>query len=385
MTDDNVGLLTRVMRAVGRAIVAVIRPWPFQPVVAIPVTILFAIWVGGVALALSSANAQQLTALQVATTVLVPAAIVWGVYSLAARRFGPHRALPWPAYYTLIVATAALTVLARGVTMGEELNGLRSTSVLGLIDVVSPWVSFVRTAVVLLVLNAAFGVYGRRLRGEVLRAEAALELARDQQGLLVRADESTRRQVSAALHDRIQSSLVLIGLQVQRVGKAAPPEIAEQLRSIGDELEYVRGQRLREVIRGLAPDFSLVGLERALRELAAQYAPALEVRLDLQREAIDWAEQDLELTEAVYRISEQSLLNTVTHASARTVVIALTSSAAAVRLSIIDDGVGLPGAIEPGLGTAVTDAWTEQTGGHWQRRSRGSSGVEVSVHWAARL
>lgn len=377
------GFLTRYLQAMGTAIIALVRPWPLQPVVAVPATIFFGVWTGGVILGLSAADAAPLTSVQVAASVVVPGGLVWIIYALVAWRFGPYRSTSWPTYYLLVAATAVATVLARGVIMGDEMSELRSTPVVGLADVVSPWVGFARSGVLLLVLNAVFGAYGQRLRGEVLRTEQALELAREQQGLLVRADEATRRQVSVALHDRIQSALVLIGLQVQRIGQGAPPEISEQLRSIGDELEYLRGQRLRELIRGLAPDFPLVGLERALSELAAQYASAVEVRLDLQRTALDRVERDRVWTEAVYRISEQSLLNTATHASARTAVIALTSSEVGVRLLIIDDGVGLPGVIEPGLGTAVTQAWTEQTGGQWQRLAREGAGVEVSVQWAA--
>lgn len=383
MVDErSEGFLTRVVRAIGEAIIALVRPWPLQPVAAVPVTIFFGVWTGGVILALSAARAAPLTSLQVVASVLVPGGLVWGIYSLIAWRCGLYRAMSWPAYYLLVASTATLTVAARGVIMGDEMSGLRSPSVAGFFDAGSPWVGFARTAALLMILNAVFGAYGQRLRGEVRRAEQALDAAREQQGLLVRADEATRRQVSAALHDRIQSALVLIGLQVQQIGQAAPPEISEQLRSIGDEIEYVRGQRLREVIRGLAPDFPLVGLDRALRELAAQYVSAIEVQLDLQPEAVDCVEQDLGWTEAVYRISEQSLLNAVTHAHARTAVITLRSSPVDVRLSIVDDGVGLPNVVESGLGTAVTEAWAEQTGGHWQRRSRSVGGVEISVWWA---
>lgn len=378
---DSVHLLRRVGRVIGNAAYSLVRPWPVQPLAALPMGLLFIIWTGGIAALSSAVNVPSPTLLAAAASVVVPLALLMGAYYVSWRIYGPNRAPPWPVYYLMVVGVAAASAVLRLGLLGADARELQEVVVGGLVTSLSVLVSVIRISVALLLINAVYGRVTARLREQVLATEQALEVAKEQQRRLVQADEATRAQVAHDLHDQIQSPLVLIGMQLEQVARNSDAETGDQLRSIADEVEYVRGERLHDVIEGLAPDYGLVGLREALDGLMARYDRALTIRLELQDHAVADVERDLAWVEAVYRITEQALMNAAVHGDAQTVTVTLAGGRDGVRLTIADDGRGL-GSDSVGLGTAITDAWAQQTGGEWSRKAMESGGVAVEVSWA---
>jgi signal transduction histidine kinase len=103
------------------------------------------------------------------------------------------------------------------------------------------------------------------------------------------------------------------------------------------------------------------------------------VKLDLDADAVQMADGDLEISEACYRIVEQALLNSGVHGRATEVTIRLLRDEDAVDLDVDDNGVGLGSVSTPGLGTGVTDAWVSQLGGSWSRIAAESGGVRLTA------
>lgn len=378
---EQASLPIRTVRALGQLVVAFVRPWPLQPIVAVPMALFLGVWSATAVLTAEAADQLIPPLWQTLTSVVLPAGIIVIAFAVSRRLVGEYQAPSWPVYYGIIVGTAALAVAVRFAVLRDSVADLSDVQLFDTFDVFSPAFGFLRVLVSLLMFTAVLGWYSRRLLAEVHRAEAALQVVRAQQQRLVEADEATRRQIAADLHDGIQSSLLLVGMQVQQIAHEVEPDTSGRLKSIADELEYIRGRRLHDVIDGLSPDYPIVGLTGALRTLGARYTGSMQVDIDLDPQAVALVEADLAWPEAVYRIAEQALMNSVAHGRAAHALVGLRWQGRMLVLSIDDDGSGITESVSPGLGTAITDAWADRTQGQWRRTTSDYGGTCVSLEW----
>lgn len=378
---ERSSLPIRVVRAIGQLIVAFVRPWPLQPIVAVPMALFLGAW-SATAVVTAEAADQLIPPLwQTLASVALPTGIIAIAFAVARRYVGEHQSPSWPLYYAIIVGTAALVVALRFTVLRDPVADLGDIRLYNSLDTFSPVFGFLRVLVSLLMFTAVLGWYSRRLLAEVHRAEDALQVVRAQQQRLVEADEATRRQIAADLHDGIQSSLLLVGMQVQQISHEADANTSGRLKSIADELEFIRGKRLHDVINGLSPDYPIIGLAGALRNLGARYTTSTQVDIELDPQAVALVEADLAWTEAVYRIVEQALMNSVAHGRAAFAQVRLRQKSHTLVLSIDDDGSGITESSSPGLGTAITDAWADRTHGQWTRTNSADGGACLRVEW----
>ena len=378
---EQASLPLRTVRAIGQGVLAFIRPWPLQPIVAAPMVLFLGMWSAVVVVTAAGAGQPTPPVWRAVLSIVLPAGIIAITFAVGRRFVGEHQAPSWPLYYAIIAGTAALAVAVRFAVLWDSVADLGDVRAFNLFDVFSPTLGLLRVTVSLLMFTALLGWFTRRLSAEVRRAESALEHIRAQQQRLVEADQATRRQVAADLHDGIQSSLLLVGMQVQQIAHEVEPDTSGRLKSIADELEYIRGKRLHDVIDGLSPDYPIVGLAAALRTLCARYITSMQVRIDLDPQAVALVEADRAWTEAVYRIVEQALMNSVGHGRAALAHVRLQPKSQALTLTIDDDGSGITGSGIAGLGTAVTDAWADRTNGQWTRTTSHEGGTRVRVEW----
>jgi signal transduction histidine kinase len=168
-----------------------------------------------------------------------------------------------------------------------------------------------------------------RMQGEVRRLEAEGR----------RAEEMERRRIGRDLHDEAGQSLVLLRLQLEMMEKDAPPALRQRLaqarliteRTV-DELRRTIGSLSSAVVERL-------GLEAALRQLAARFGKRQSASLQL-RLSPGAAGLSLEAQEVVYRVATEALQNVFKHSQASAVKLRLNSADKSVRLSIQDNGVG---------------------------------------------
>lgn len=378
---ERSSLPIRVARSLGQLVVAFFRPWPLQPIVAIPMALFLGVWSAGVVFAAEAAGQPGPPLWQTLVSVALPTGIIAITFTIARRYVGEYQAPSWSLYYVIMIGTAALVVAVRLTLLSDSVADLGDVRLFTVLDTLSPAFGLMRVLFSLLMFTAVLGWFTRRLMAEVQRAEGALQVVRAQQQRLVEADEATRRQIATDLHDRIQSSLLLVGMQVQQISHEADATTSGRLKSIADELEFIRGKRLHDVIDGLSPDYPIVGLTGALRTLGARYGTSMQVDIDLDPQAVAVVEVDLAWTEAVYRIVEQSLMNSMAHGHAARAQVRLQPKAHTLVLAIDDDGSGITGSGSPGLGTAITDAWADRTHGQWTRTTSDDGGACVRVEW----
>src|ERR1019366_8903107 len=168
-----------------------------------------------------------------------------------------------------------------------------------------------------------------RMQGEVRRFEAEAR----------RAEEVERRRIGRDLHDEAGQSLVLLRLQLELMEKDAPPGLRQRLEQARLIAERTVGE-LRRTIGALSPAVvERLGLEAALRQLAARcrQQQSADVRLRISPGA---AGLSLETQEVIYRVAKEALQNIFKHSQASSVKLLLSSADKRVRLSIQDNGVG---------------------------------------------
>jgi two-component system NarL family sensor kinase len=170
-------------------------------------------------------------------------------------------------------------------------------------------------------------------------ADAKLQLlARE----VVRFQEDERAHLARELHDGATQTMVSAKLlvesaidQLEREHRASPPALEKALGGLKESLNEVRriSHRLRPAM------LDELGLPAALELLAreANDAGALRVRFEVTGTEIALPE---EVKTALFRVSQEALVNVGKHAQAHDVEIALDFAAAGVVLSIRDDGRG---------------------------------------------
>jgi two-component system NarL family sensor kinase len=176
----------------------------------------------------------------------------------------------------------------------------------------------------------------RRTRQAQLQHEAMMQRALD-------ASTEERQRIAAALHDGIVQELAATSFGLAGAAEAAQagqqPGLAEELRSAATTVRASLGGLRSLVVDLYPPSLRSAGLPAALRDLAAtpvSRGPRVTVGID------DAAANELspEQQQAIYRIAQECLRNTVKHAEADSAEISFTRDGDGVCLQISDNGVG---------------------------------------------
>lgn len=154
------------------------------------------------------------------------------------------------------------------------------------------------------------------------------------------AQERERRRLARELHDELGQTLTGVVLQLEGLGRAAPPELHDQLTQV-QEAARAGVEEVREIARGLRPAaLDEFGLRSALITLASGFAErsGLRVQHSLAPDLPALApEQDL----AIYRVAQESLTNVGRHAQAGGALLALDARDGVVVLRVSDNGRGI--------------------------------------------
>jgi len=203
----------------------------------------------------------------------------------------------------------------------------------------------------------------------------ALREIQSHQGELVEAAElRERRRVARALHDGLAHELTFVVTQSRRL--AAGPVDGLALRHLTAAAERALDES-RDAIAALGrPVDEPLGavVAQAALDVAARFD--VEVRLDVA----DSGEADPETREALVRIVREALTNAARHGAAGAVEVEL-RRADALRLRIVDDGVGFERDARRGRGFGLTSMRerAEAAGGTLQIASRPGEGTQIEV------
>lgn len=160
---------------------------------------------------------------------------------------------------------------------------------------------------------------------------------REQFGLIL----TERNRIARELHDTLIQGFSGITMTMQALaGRLRSPEDRGMLEDIiRDAADCLR--ETRRSVAGLRspPPGAASGLAQAIEHAARQVTEAKNIRLRLK---LDGSPQGLapDVEYNLVRIAQEAVSNTIKHAGARTIEVALYCSAGAVRLLVKDDGSG---------------------------------------------
>jgi signal transduction histidine kinase len=177
--------------------------------------------------------------------------------------------------------------------------------------------------------------------------------------------EKALRKITRDMHDVIGPSLAGVRLQVDAVRKLAGddnPRIRQQLGAAIDDLTGL-STNVRNLVSNVVPRDLHLGLLDAVRRQADRFrSPDLEVCV-LAEGSLDRLPAGVELE--AYRIIGEALTNVAKHANARSCQILLHRETD-LRVSITDDGTGIPSDAVIGLGLESMRKRCEDLGGTFE-------------------
>ena len=202
------------------------------------------------------------------------------------------------------------------------------------------WDAVVRLIFFGLILFAGWSI--KRQRHEARTRIELLERSQNLEDELINISEREQQRIGRDLHDDVCQYLAAIGLTVTMLKQELEKTSFIQPSRLGEIADHLReaATRVRQLARGLSPvDQDEGGLESALEQLAAGTSKLTGIACSFVGSG-----PDLELSSNaaihLFRIAQEAASNSVKHARARTVIIALDTANGSSSLRVSDDGVG---------------------------------------------
>ncbi|MHB1872102.1 MAG: PAS domain-containing sensor histidine kinase [Steroidobacteraceae bacterium] len=205
---------------------------------------------------------------------------------------------------------------------------------------------------------------------------------------LVEVQEDEQRRLSAELHDRIGQNLTALSINLKIIGgNAADSLTAASVVRLRDSRKLLETTitTVRDLITELRPAaLDDYGLLAGLRWFAAQVSARTGLYIVVQGEE-PVPRLGARGENALFRIAQEALNNSVKHAQAQRVVLALQCEPDRVMLSIVDDGCGFDptASRRPGptthWGLQMMAERAEAVGAHLRVESKPGRGTRVEI------
>jgi signal transduction histidine kinase len=199
---------------------------------------------------------------------------------------------------------------------------------------------------------------------------------------ILEAGEGERRRIGRDLHDSLGQLLTgtaLAGqvlhekLAARESGEAG--DAARIVSLVEEAIELTRG-----LARGLDPvEIAAGGLPQGLRELAARTSELMGTRCEYQGEESVVIEDSIAATH-LYRIAQEAIHNAIKHGHAALIAVALEQSGERLRLTVRDDGAGVPDPppLRAGMGLRIMARRAQMIGGTLEVRRSAPRGTLVT-------
>lgn len=191
-------------------------------------------------------------------------------------------------------------------------------------------------------LGVAFVTDISKRRADEMAVREQKEALRDLAGRLMSAQDDERRRIARNLHDDLSQQLAHLAIDLGKLAtKPALKESIPELRPL-----QLRAAEAAESVRRISHELHPsvlddIGLEAAIE----QYCDDFEKRTAIATEFSSRNVPDSipsEIASSVYHIAQEALRNVAKHSRAESVLVTLESKAGTIRLTVKDQGIGLP-------------------------------------------
>jgi PAS domain S-box-containing protein len=161
-------------------------------------------------------------------------------------------------------------------------------------------------------------------------------------GRLMTAQDDERRRIARDLHDDLSQKLAYLAMDLGKLAnKPTSQEMLDSLRGLqrraGDAAETVR-----HISHQLHPSIlDDIGLEAALEQYCEEFEERSAIRTHFSSKDVPDS-LPREVASSMYHIFQESLRNVSKHSEAETVYVTLEFTDGVLRLTVRDEGIGLP-------------------------------------------
>jgi PAS domain S-box-containing protein len=199
---------------------------------------------------------------------------------------------------------------------------------------------------------------------------------------VVESATRTQQRIGSDLHDGLGQQLTAVSFLIQAIRNARqqdPVEFADALQDVSKLISDAIAAT-RELSAGLAPPgLADDGLGVALRRLASTLMKTSATRIQAHVRGTRSAGLPEDIATHLYRIAQEACANAVKHSRAALVEVDLTFATGEIRLTIADDGDGIPTeSRRPGLGLHTMKFRATAIGAALTIESRDGGGTLIS-------
>jgi PAS domain S-box-containing protein len=218
----------------------------------------------------------------------------------------------------------------------------------------------------------------------VANKELKKEIKRRQglEGQILEVSDREQQRLGEELHDGICQHLTAVSFMARAVALRLRDHRVFQVEDIEKIAELVNAAAadVRNLARGLHRiDVDAVGLVTALRNLVDREIWKTPCRLKIKG---PFHIEDDEAAVHLYRIAREAVINAAKHARAREIVIQLSRARTGIRLSVSDDGIGMPKKLDrsKGMGFHIMSHRARSAGGRLEVESAKQGGTRVTCY-----
>jgi len=221
----------------------------------------------------------------------------------------------------------------------------------------------------------------------ILARKEAEESLRCYARRLIEMEEDLRKKLATELHDEIARDLTVLGMNFSIISSTLAADAPKNLQArFEDSARLIEGisRTTRNIMAGLRPPvLDDYGLVSALRWHSEIFSARTGIEVSVRDDGFCRRLQpDVEL--ALFRITQEALMNTAKHGDAKFVAITLGCDSGKVRFTVVDDGKGFtpPATAHPlvsGWGMTIMRERAELVGGKFTFDSLPGQGTVVTV------
>ena len=173
---------------------------------------------------------------------------------------------------------------------------------------------------------------------------------------IIDASNREQQRIGHDLHDGLGQELTGISLMLRSYATRAASDYPQGAPLINEVVDLVNHavESARALAHGLSPVIlERGGLPAALAQLAASSSRTHGMKVQFRKSLAATLELDSTATHHLYRIAQEAVTNAARHSGASVVTVRLSSADDHVRLTISDDGKGLPACPSRQTGTGM--------------------------------